>query len=288
MLSPELKAHFDTFGFLILRQAFSRDEIEKISREAEKIWVEHRKKSHLINDGVSFDEFLEQRPLLKNPTVDAGISMDQFVEQRPLLTNLLDDDRIHETIEGLLGPGFVWAGSEGQVTFHRQHGWHPDRPGDEEEISYLRIKVMIYLDPLDKDSGCIRVIPGSHRLPLHEQIEPEARHQHGDYVKPFDVHGPDMPGFPFECRPGDVIFFCQSLWHAVFNGKKGRRYIALKFAARPTTDKHLASLRFYKKDIFEPADPLLKSDCPRIRQMVEDLPQLGAKAVPDFIPFRDD
>ena len=267
MFTPEQKSHFDTFGFLILRQAFSADEINRLTIEAEKIWDERRKKF---------------------PSKDKGLDVGEFVEQRPLLTNLLVDDRIHGTIEGLLGPDFIWGGSEGQVTGHRHHGWHTDRPGDEEEISYLRIKVMIYLDPLDKDSGCLRVLPGSHRLPLHGEIEPEEHHQHGDYVKPFDITGPDMPGFPFECRPGDVIFFNHCLFHSMFNGKKGRRYIALKFAARPTTDKQLASLRYYTKDIFEPADTLLKSDRPRIRRMVEDLPRLGAKKVPDFIPFRDD
>jgi|GEM_PF-6286869 ectoine hydroxylase-related dioxygenase (phytanoyl-CoA dioxygenase family) len=163
MLAPGQKAHFDVFGFVIFRQAFNREEIEKITSEAEIIWEERRK---------------------KNPSQDDGLSSHEFVELRPTLTNLLVDDRIHGTIEGLLGPNFIFAGSEGQVTCHRYHGWHTDRPGDEEELSYHRIKVMIYLDPLDKNNGCLRVIPGSHRLPLHGQIEPEERHQHEDHVKP--------------------------------------------------------------------------------------------------------
>ncbi len=267
MLTSEQKAHFDVFGFLILRQAFSPEEIEKITSEAGTIWSEHRKKC---------------------PSQDEELSSDEFVELRPTLINLLVDDRIHGTIEGLLGPNFIFAGSEGQVTSHRYHGWHTDRPGDEEELSYQRIKVMIYLDPLDKDSGCLRVIPGSHQLPLHGQIEPQEHHQHEDHVKPFDITGPDMPGFPLECRPGDVIFFNHSLWHGMFNGTKGRRYIALKFAARPLMDKQLASLRYYTKHMFEPADILLKSDNPKIRRMVEDLPRLGAKKVPAFIPYCDD
>jgi len=33
---------------------------------------------------------------------------------------------------------------------------------------------------------------------------------------------------------------------------------------------------------------LLKSDRPRIRKMVEDLPRLGSKKVTAFVPFRDD
>ena len=112
MLSPEQKAHFDTFGFLILRQAFTSDEIDKITSEAENLWAEDRKKTS---------------------SKDRQINPDGFLERNPSLMELLDDDRIQETIEGLLGPAFVWAGSEGQITHHREHGWHPDRPGDEVE-----------------------------------------------------------------------------------------------------------------------------------------------------------
>ena len=44
MLAPEQKAHFDTFGFFIFRQAFTPEEINKITSEAEKIWTERRNK----------------------------------------------------------------------------------------------------------------------------------------------------------------------------------------------------------------------------------------------------
>ena len=39
--------------------------------------------------------------------------------------------------------------------------WHSDwrRAGD-----YRVLKIAFYLDPVDRDSGALRVIPGSHRL----------------------------------------------------------------------------------------------------------------------------
>ena len=37
------------------------------------------------------------------------------------------------------------------------------------------MKVSLYLDPLTKETGCLRVIPGSHRLPLHETLKPWAQ-----------------------------------------------------------------------------------------------------------------
>ncbi len=138
MLTPEQIAHFETFGFLFMRQVFSSEEIEKITLEAEILWEENRR-----SEAVS-----------KN-----GISMDAFVERSPLLTELVDDDRIFHSVEQLLGSDFVWVGSEGNVTKNADHRWHSDRKcwrkEEEEDITYRRIKIMLYLDPVTKDTGCL-------------------------------------------------------------------------------------------------------------------------------------
>ena len=47
--------------------------------------------------------------------------------------------------------------------------WHPDGLG---EYLYGRIKVSFYLDGVQADTGCLRVIPGSHRQQLHEALRP--------------------------------------------------------------------------------------------------------------------
>ena len=55
----------------------------------------------------------------------------------------------------LLGQDMIWSGSEGvQGTMTRRpfHHWHADRPGPQ-ELGYLRIKIMMYLDPMRKDAG---------------------------------------------------------------------------------------------------------------------------------------
>ena len=265
MNATEQKAFFEAFGYLHVRQAFSEKEMDEISREAGRLWDEEGREA-------SFGE--------------QGQVVSPFAELSPTLTDMVADDRVYGTAENLLGPDFLWAGSEGNVTVRGTHPWHPDRPGDAEELSYTRLKLNVYLDPVNLDNGCLRVIPGSHRTPLHEEIEPKRRHQMGETVEPFGVAGPDIPSVALESRPGDLCFFNQSIWHAIFNGWPGRRFIALKFAARPTTDKHVASLRHYAPEsTFEPADTFLHNDDPRMRKMVEPLPEIGSRDVPEFVPF---
>lgn len=92
-----------------------------------------------------------------------------FVERHSTMTHLVEDDRIYGPVKQLLGRDFIWSGSEGNRGFHpdrESHHWHPDRWG-KQELGFSRIKIMIYLDQIRKESGALRVIPGSHRASLH-------------------------------------------------------------------------------------------------------------------------
>jgi hypothetical protein len=98
----------------------------------------------------------------------------EYVERRPALSALLEDDRVYGVIEELLGPGFVWIPSDGNI-YVGDTEWHPDR----REIlpDYSVIKIAFYLDPVGRESGCLRVIPGSHRDPLHGDLMPLFKHR---------------------------------------------------------------------------------------------------------------
>jgi hypothetical protein len=254
MLSSAHKSHFQVLGFVLLRQVFSPDEMQRINAAADELWQADRQ---------------------GKPTSDGGQGVSPFVERSDFLTQIVADDRIFVTIEQLLGPGFIWAGSEGNVTAHAEHRWHADRCGVR-EVDYGRIKVMLYLDAMTRARGSLRVLPGSHRLPYHHDLEPLIAQQEESCLETFGVDGPDMPGFAVESQPGDVLFFDQCLWHAVFGGWPGRHYIALKYAAKPTAAEHIESLRHYSNgEIFRPDAAFLNSARPRIRGMVEKLPELG-------------
>jgi hypothetical protein len=244
IVTREQKAHFDIFGFLVLRQAFSADEIRIIDREFDTIMAEA-----LREQGFN-EEAPEQ--LDRKFVIDPG-----FVEKQPALRALLDDARVCGTLEGLLGTGCYYTGSDGSLRagdtlWHPDQGWDPSIPEGRADPGlaearghyYPGIKVAFYLDPLVKDGGCLSVIPGSHRGPLHEALWslhcdiPERGQQllAPPYINQFRLTPSDIPCFPVQTRPGDVVFFSHQLWHSAFGGRTGRRMFALGYKAKPTND----------------------------------------------------
>ena len=258
MLTPKQQEHFDVFGFLCLRQAFSAAEMAEITEAADELWREDR--------GGQPDDGRHQ-----------GLA--PFVERSPRLLDLAEDDRIFGVASDLLGPGFLWSGSEGHKDgpTDGEHNWHADRPGAA-ETEYRRLKVMVYLAPTTRDQGALRVIPGSHRMPFHEWLWPlQANHfKDGTVGDSFGARGEEMPCCPLETMPGDVVFFHHSLFHAAYGKFPERRYIAFKFVTRPDTEAKLRSMQHYAARAFD-VDPALLAR-PRLRPIAEDLIELGQQA----------
>ncbi len=249
VLTPQQLAHFETFGFLLLPKAFSTNEMASFIRAAEELWEKD-----------------------STPEANEEVRLSYFVERNPGLSQLVTDDRIYPVIEELMGPEFIWVGSEGNVSNRSVVKWHPDRKyyreGEGHWIDFRQVKVMMYLEPLTRETGCLRVIPGSHRMPFHKKL---AQQEVDPDSMPFGVAGQDIPCAALETEPGDVILFNHCIWHGSFGGGTDRRYIALKFAAKPSAEYQLISLQRYTPKIFQPHEAFLNSDDDRVRGLVQNL-----------------
>ncbi len=82
-----------------------------------------------------------------------------FIDKSPKLSWLRDDPRTVAVAKGLLGDGYVYAESDGNL-FNCDVYWHLDAYGAVEGVEH--IKLSFYLDELHHDTGALRVIPGSH------------------------------------------------------------------------------------------------------------------------------
>lgn len=258
MLTKEQVEYFECFGFLHLRQAFSNAEVEEITDAAEEI----------------FDAELGQ--LVGEEYGD----VDYIVERHPRLTQLVTDARIYEPVRQLLGDDFLWSGSEGKRGIPpslKSHHWHADRPGDV-EAGYKRVKIMLYLDPMTKETGAFRVIPGSHRPGFNASLMSFTDVHAGENPRFFGMEGADVPCHAAETKPGDIVMFHHSLYHAVYGKRGARRYIALKFVTPPVGDEQILSLQKYSSYVFHPDEAFVTSEDERIRYMVRGLDGLARRA----------
>ena len=152
-LSAGEVAQFHALGVVIRRGALSSAEVDSVVREMESMCA----------------DFLGHAPGDEDVVWES-----QFVERSLMLTDLVADDRIYRAVCDLLGEDVLWGGSEGMWGFDSlaDHHWHADGGWLQEQMAPYRLKVMLYLDPLRRDTGALRIIPGSHRALLHESLLP--------------------------------------------------------------------------------------------------------------------
>ena len=255
MLTKEQVAHFRTFGFVVQRDLFSPEEMKSMERDFDEVMAEER-------NGEAFTGETSQTVLW-------------FVEHRPSLTKLAEDDRIYNVVEQLIGPDLLWVLADGNL-YVGDTQWHGATDASPPVLDH--VKVVIYLDLLTRDTGCLQVIPGSH-LPEYQRHLKVLEEQFEDPSKrPFGLTGAEVPAYAFESSPGDVIFTSENLWHASFGGSPGRRMFNMNIYENPSTaeqvqyvcDEHPKTTA-----MFHPHEVFLNSDRPRIHGMVQRYVELG-------------
>jgi hypothetical protein len=148
-----------------------------------------------------------------------------FIDQSPRLSALLDDPRIHDILTSLLGDDFNYMGSDGNYytgdTSWHSDGWHSN---------HVHVKIAFYLDELTRETGALRVIPGSHRVgePYADQLQKELPRSQ----ELWGIGGRDVPALALETRPGDAVVFNHNTKHASFGGGKARRMFTINCAQR--------------------------------------------------------
>jgi hypothetical protein len=177
----------------------------------------------LAEIATEFDGVLASRA----PRPDGSRLIAPFLDQSERLCELLDDPRIVEIASALCGSDFNYLSSDGRAA-SGDTWWHPDH-------LYLCdsgapfIKIAAYLDPVYKDTGSLRVIPGSHLLhPAEWKL-----HLNGHRPEEvFGISGGEVPAVALESEPGDVIVFDARLVHASFGGGDARRMLGIVLAPR--------------------------------------------------------
>ena len=106
-------------------------------------------------------------------------------------------------------------------------------------------KLHFNLDHLTRDTGALRVIPGSHLFGdgYADRLQEEIRESEADW----GVHGKDIPAIAFETQPGDVVCFNHNTKHAAFGGGTRRRMFTMNLCERYPEDRFGGSTHLHRQ-----------------------------------------
>ena len=264
-LTQQQVTFFDTFGFLAF-PGLMADRIDQIIADFEALWDEHGGG----HNGRPHDG-------------SARSCIAPFIDQSMALSALIDDPRIDGIAASLLGADYNYMGSDGNYyvgdTGWHSDGWHP---------ALRHIKIAFYLDPVTANTGCLRVIPGSHKIGdgFAEALNREIWQSGGKW----GVEGRDVPAIPLETKPGDLVCFNHNTKHAAYGGSARRRMFTINLCQRYPEDKiqelrdYMAGgARFWVEEAYGPA--MIATATPErmvhMQQCMDNddhLPALAAKA----------
>ncbi len=233
-LLPHHVAFFHQFGYLVVRQLFTTAEMQAIIGNFERTLAEFGP------PGAS----ARSDRLVLGP-----------IQHLPEMSALLDHPGILGLAGGLLGDDFNYAGGDGRF-YSGDTGWHPDGSWGQ----LFAAKIALYLDPLTRASGALRVIPGSHLPdhPIRRRLAAQgsaplagrsaARPMLGvqSILDECGIAGSDLPGVEaLETTPGDAVMFNHDLFHASFGGGGRRRMFTLNLTRRAESEEDKQRLRLY-------------------------------------------
>jgi hypothetical protein len=160
-----------------------------------------------------------------------------FIDQDERLCALLDDPGILDVAGTILSADFDYIGSDGNY-YSGETGWHSDGF----HLVGRYIKLAMYLDPVDANSGALRVIPGSHRSDSPWATE---NTRVLDSVNQLGVPGSEVPAVVLNSQPGDLLAFNHNILHSSWGGGRQRRMFTLNLCSRAKTETEINELKEY-------------------------------------------
>jgi hypothetical protein len=220
-LSTQQLAFFHRFGYVIVRKLFDQREMATIS-----------------------DAFERTMGLCGLDRLPDGTRRGILgpIQHLPEMNALLDHPGVTGLAGSVLGDDFNYVCGDASY-YTGDTAWHADGTWGQ----LFAAKIVVYLEPLTRETGALRVIPGSHdpRHPLRlDGDQPrETMAQVGDAC---GITGRSFPGAEaFESEPGDVLMFNHDLFHAAFGGGNRRRMFTMNLTRHCESAEDLERLRRY-------------------------------------------
>jgi phytanoyl-CoA hydroxylase len=207
----DLTETFEREGYAVARGLFTPDEVARYRDH----YMDLRAAGTYPGDFGGVDQ-TSSDPLKRFPRM---IHMHRWDE---LSLQWLLNARLRDALTTLMGTEpyavqtmlyFKPAGARGQA-LHQDNFYLKVQPG-------TCIAAWLALDKCDEENGCMRVVPGSHQLPVLCTAKADTTQSFTDVTVPVPE---DLPVVPVHMEAGDVLFFGGSLIHGSYPNTSSDRF----------------------------------------------------------------
>ncbi len=214
-LSTHEIAVFGANGYVVKREMFEHDAIERITEEIDDLH-DRMAESPTEGVGISWEEFGD----VNMPKLIRQLMHSELVSRT--LNKMLRSDTLLDIVEVLIGPNISLYHSKLLMKAANDGSsipWHQDYAYWEQEGNEpLMLNCMVAIDRADLGNGCTQFVAGSHKWGLQE---------HEREKTSFGVF---LPGYyqarddatPEVLEPGDAIFFSALIIHGSAPNPSGR------------------------------------------------------------------
>jgi phytanoyl-CoA hydroxylase len=212
-------------GFVVVRRLLSRPLVDACLAALTDL---ASGKQATAQAGVIYEPGHDATGVAAEARIDRVRKFTDFVEDFPALKRVAMLRKLHDVLDGLLGPG--------RVLFQEMALVKPPRIGSvkpwHQDASYFRVNdpamiagVWIALDPATRENGCMEMVPGSHLGgPAIHEPQPDANMCN---IRADQVH-PERR-VAIEMEPGDALIFSSLVHHYTAPNTSGLRRRAVQF-----------------------------------------------------------
>ncbi len=216
MITTDQVLHYNTFGYAVMRNVFTPDEIETMQKEFE---------TAKAREG----EFIPKED------VSTYAHMILLGDDTPFFASLTEDERLYGPAKQIFGEDTVlWEWHGYRYCMFKGTQWHAN-DGDPTLGRYrygVRYQWPLF-EPVRADTGALRIIPGSHLPEFQWEVR---RAQTAGLLDDIGAVGAVV----CDADPGDVVVFDTRVFHASTPYHKERNVASGIYAHFPETKEEAA------------------------------------------------
>ena len=239
MLTPEQIQFYKDNGYLLVGGIFTSEEIEESSRETDAMFERVQQSGRRL-EATWGGKWREAQIPEEERGKTSVLSIHNMQYHSAVFTRMLVHPKLTEVVADLIGPNV-------QLHHTKLHVKPPDKGSPfplHQDYDYFphekdtMIAAVIHLEDATVESGCLCVLPESHKLgPLGHQ------HDGSHYLSPEEY--PIEKATPCPAKAGDVLLFSYLTAHGSYLNRtnKPRRIALFQFRSptdRPLKDVHVS------------------------------------------------